>query len=132
MGCDIHMHAERVGDEGTWELVEGFDLFSIQSYTLFAWLAGVRNEYGFKPLAAQRGLPEDTSCSVHRLYDLGCGNNHSASWVDVNDLLAHRFDYDARNPAGKTYRELLGPYFFKDLDRLPESGAQRLVFWFDG
>ena len=30
-----------------------------------------------------------------------------------------------------TYREFLGEYFFKQLDRLREIGTERIVFYFD-
>lgn len=72
----------------------------------------------------------------------GC-DGHSASWLSLKELL--EFDYDQifedrRNGGytcepGKgeltTYKEFLGEGFFEDLEKLKNSGADRIVFWFD-
>lgn len=159
MGCDIHSYAERrAGDK--FELItdEKFDdgysgPFGSRSYGTFGFLADVRNYSDVPPIAARRGWPKDASASANEKYEDWSGDAHSPSWLTVTELAA--FDYDqpvedrrvtrqiAENlwsggctsePGGgtmTTYREFLGEWFFKDLQKLRDAGADRIVFWFD-
>ena len=60
MGCDIHLITE-IRKDGKWQFVKEFpDSMTGRNYSLFAFLAGVRNYFnfdGFEP----KGLPEDIS-----------------------------------------------------------------------
>ena len=88
MGCDIHPIFQRRAN-GKWVDVptkyEGN-----RHYFLFAWLADVRNGYGFagtpthdpiQPIVAPRGLPQDFDT---RDQDIG---DHSYSWLTADEIL---------------------------------------------
>jgi len=153
MGCDIHIVAQR-REDGQWrnvsaEFSEGPAPFDWRSYGLFGFLADVRNYSAVPPIAEARGLPSDFKMDDEEDW-LG---DHSHSWLSVQELAA--FDYDAqledRRVArqiasglwsgsetcepGKgemtTYREFLGESFFKDLQILQQTEAERVVFGFD-
>lgn len=148
MGCDIHSNAERKNDSGQWVKIDGLKPFDARCYGTFGFLAGVRNYSDVKPIAERRGFPEDASEEVAKDYEGWSGDSHSASWLSVAELV--EFDYDAmtedrrcmRNNNGgstcdpgegkpQTFREFLGKWFFDDLEKLKEAGAERVVFWFD-
>lgn len=168
MGCDIHSFAERRNKETKkWERVTNhfslgeFDKryykkekgdypFYWRSYSMFAFLADVRNYDHCEPLSEPKGLPDDISDEVKEEYGEGW-DYHSASFLTVKELLD--FDYDktfwnrrvykdgngaslAEEGEGTvvSYRENLGEFFFKHLEELKELGDPedvRIVFWFD-
>ena len=78
MGTYIHAYAERRSN-GQWfpaslsGLVTGDDhpakLLDGQNYTLFGWLADVRNYAKVPPLSLARGLPADVSEEIAHLAD---------------------------------------------------------------
>lgn len=171
MGCDIHSFAE-VKRNNNWEKVgDAFSLsdydkklykkdkgespFDWRSYSMFAFLAGVRNYDRCEPLSKPKGLPYDISDDVKEEYGEGW-DCHSASFLTAKELL--EFDYDktfwnrrvskqtsptswngaalAEEGEGEivTYRENLGEDFFTHLNELKELGKPkdvRIVFWFD-
>jgi len=170
MGCDIHsMAIDKNGsliEGGRWadgadadpdmEWMEGEgEPFGWRNYSVFGFLAGVRNYSDVKPISAPRGLPVDVKAPDVDDFDwLG---DHSHSWLSVAELEA--FDYDAlvedRRYTGQkelpwggtitsgactaepgngkmmTWREFLGNDFFKDVAELRRIGADRVVFGFD-
>lgn len=152
MGCDISSFAEKKDSNGTFQCDGTWEPFSWRVYTVFAFLAGVRNQAGIKPLSEPRGLPSDASdvaARMHENQEFGC--LHSTSWFMVAELAD--FDYDANveysprhlvdhnydvgeaiHEAGHgqkmTWREFLDATYFKDLARLQQTGADRVVFWF--
>lgn len=152
MGCDIHAHAEKRTGHG-WERLNIAEPFDWRSYGLFGFLADVRNYSAVPPIAPRRGLPADASAAVREDSEGWDGDGHSHSWVGLDELLA--FDYDAAfedrrvtrqvaanaydggctaDPGGgeqTTFRDFLGPGYFKELDRLKTAGVERVVFWFD-
>lgn len=160
MGCDIHSFAEKRNKQtNKWEKVEdvfsldkydkerlkkdkGKNPFNWRSYSMFAFLAGVRNYNHYEPLSEPKGLPDDISDEVKEEYGEGW-DYHSASFLTAKELLD--FDYDktfwngaslAEEGEGKvlTYRENLGEWFFTHLNELKELGEPedvRIVFWFD-
>lgn len=146
MGCDIHSYAEKRVN-GKWQRVD-VTPFDWRSYGMYGFLAGVRNYSDVPPLAGRRGLPGDASQEVAGEHEHWGGDAHSASWLSVEELSV--FDYDAAvedrritvnndggctaKPGGgkmTTWREFLGPDFFRDLAALKDAGAERVVFWFD-
>lgn len=152
MGCDIHVRVERRNKKGEYKHIHGFAPFSNRDYGTFGFLAGVRNYSNIPPICELRGFPCDASKSVEQDY-IGWGDDaHSSSWISVEELLG--FDYDKQiedcrvtrmtqygldggctceKGDGRltTYRDFLGPYFFKDLEYLSKKHAHRIVFWFD-
>lgn len=151
MGCDIHAHAEKQVD-GRWEKLP-IDVFDCRSYGLFGFLADIRNYSAVPPIAEPRGFPTDASAGTVEDYEDWGADAHTPSWLTLAELLA--FDYDRKmedrrvtrqvgpnawdggctaqpgEGEGTTYRKFLGEWFFKELDRYKEAGAERLVFWFD-
>jgi len=176
MGCDIHSFAERkinnkwekVGEHfslGDWEKKyykkeKGENPFDWRSYSMFAFLAGVRNYDHSEPLSEPKGLPDGISDEVKEEYEQWECDAHSVSYLTLKELLD--FDYDkvfwnrrisrttynenggsftngaaiAEEGEGThvTYRENLGEFFFthlKELQELGEPDDVRIVFWFD-
>ncbi len=153
MGCDIHIHAERREDDH-WAYIpmEGEPLGS-RSYGVFGFLANVRNYSAIRPIAMPRGFPEDASECVRAAYASWEGDSHTPSWLTVQELTDYDYDMQIEDRRytrqeepgffnggatceagqGKTLplREFLGANFFKELERLRASGAERIVFWFD-
>ena len=112
MGCDIHSFAERRNKQtNKWEKVEdafsldnydkerlkkdkGENPFDWRSYSMFAFLAGVRNYDHCEQLSEPKGLPDDISDEVKEEYGEGW-DYHSASFLTAKELLD--FDYDKTN-----------------------------------
>lgn len=111
MGTDIHFIAQRKGDDGKWHDIScdgehydqtrrkwvttpgEFHWTGGRNYYLFAWLADVRNGYGFAgiktfepvvPLTSHRGLPPDFERTEE--HDLG---DHSEGWATFAEILSH-------------------------------------------
>jgi hypothetical protein len=174
MGCDIHSFAEiRNKQTNKWEKVgdhfsldefdkkyykkeKGENPFDWRNYSMFAFLAGVRNYDRCEPLSEPRGLPKDISIEVMEEYEKLRYDAHSASFLTLKELLD--FDYEkefwnrritkqtspnswngaslAEEGEGEiiSYRDNLGEWFFIHLNELKELGEPedvRIVFWFD-
>lgn len=157
MGCDIHIFPERC-DDGKHSVINiKENLLGERSYRIFGFLAGVRNYSGTVPISERRGLPKDVSQEVIEDIESSCFYPHSASWLSMQELaefdynqmtedrrcarevtMANGFSYldggstcDPGEGEVMTYRDFLGEYFFKQLDRLREIGTERVVFYFD-
>ena len=149
---DIHSAAiDAAGNDitrnGAWQ--DERAPFGGRNYSVFAFLAGVKNFSGIAPIAPARGLPPDARCARWKNRYLG---QHSFSWLLIEELDA--FDYDAEMedrriymlgnkgdyprtlPPGRgerhPWRTFLTPSFFADLAELNRIGADRVVFGFDG
>lgn len=152
MGCDIHCFAEKQNQDGTFTMIDGLSPFDHRSYGTFGFLAGVRNYSEVTPIARPRGFPDDASDGVKFEFEAWGCDGHTPSWLSVDELSA--FDYsqfmeDRRcsvkvgnaincgatcEPGqGKkeTFAQFLGKWFLDDIAALKESGATRVVFWFD-
>jgi len=172
MGSDIYSFAE-VSKNGKWEKIgdvfplDDFDKelkkkdfgdnpFNWRDYSLFGWLADVRNYSHVPPISQPRGFPADISSDVQQENDdMGVGG-HSRSWLSLAELL--EVDYEkvfwarrvtkqtalnewngaalANEGEGKhiTLREHLSPAYFEVLEVLKTLGNPddvRIVFWFD-
>lgn len=133
--------AWREDDEGTaWEAAIDLSLLNLgNAYAALACLFGVRNHFGFRPLAEGRGLPEDASEGLRDDFD-ACGGPRDVSgttwisWAELTDA-----DWDETDPSGRlSRREVAG----KDTHWAPVwdvmstlaglHGAEyvRLVVWF--
>lgn len=96
MGTDIHGFFQRKGPL-IWETVDS-KWEQNRDYRLFAWLANVRNGFGFagvythepiQPISEPRGFPDgltqkycDSQCEYEWIGD------HSFSWLTVDEILA--------------------------------------------
>jgi hypothetical protein len=145
----IAFSEKRQGDR--WVLVER-EVMDWHARTYSAFLAGVRNSSLVPPIAEPRGAPVDMSEPVAEEFVEQGSDAVAPSWLSMQELL--QFDYETRfedrrvarrMPAGYldhaaigepgegrivTYREFLGPAYFEELEKLSESGAERVVFWF--
>ena len=131
MGCDIHLYVERREGNRWWKVKDGFkssmydesrDYFSgdkfkdcdspysDRDYTVFAYLADVRNGYGFagcdtgnaiKPIAQPRGLPEDVSLTLKDDSDWFDADGHSHSYLTLREL---KTALEKSKKIGKIYR----------------------------
>jgi len=161
MGCDIHSFAEKRNKQtNKWEKVKGKHPFNWRNYSVFAFLAGVRNYDHCEPLAEPKGIPKDVCEEIRIEYEGWEYDAHSASYFTAKEL--SDFDYekkfwnrrisrtfvmanglkftDGAATAGEgegmviTYRENLKESFFTDLEELKSLGEPedvRIVFWFD-
>lgn len=172
MGCDIHSFAE-VRKNGKWEKVgEVFPLddwdknyfkkdfgdrpINWRDYSLYGWLADVRNYSCVPAISQPRGIPDDVSPEVAQENNDWADDGHSRSWLSLAELLATDYEqvfWDRRvtkqtspnswNGAaladegeGKhiTLREHLSEGYFRVLETLKTLGNPddvRIVFWFD-
>lgn len=151
MGCDIHIVYEvKVAGMDRYSSIEiaagdytkgEYAPLDYRSYSLFAFLANVRNYSAIRAISMPRGLPADSSPKAANYGD-DC-DYHAHSWLFVNELV--KFDYgqaiEDRRSNGSTlregcgeittYREFLGKQYFADLQRLVKEGVDRIVFCFD-
>jgi hypothetical protein len=115
MGCDIHMFVE-IRKNDKWELFKG-DHFSMdawdkdyykkektsapfewRSYGMFAFLSGVRNGSGIKPIKEPiRILPNDASDDVKVEWtEIWDGDGHSLSCLTARELVEFDYNQDIR------------------------------------
>lgn len=149
MGCDIHCYAEKKTRCGYKVVLK--NAFDYRDYGLFGFLADVRNYSNIPPISIPRGLPQDVSLEVKSYTCLNFG--HSYSWLSVKELADYDYDFtiedrrctvevepgflnggvtcDKGEGVFMTVRAFLGPHYFKKLNEIIESGADRIVFWFD-
>jgi hypothetical protein len=71
---------------------------------VFASLFGVRNSYGFTPLASARGLPSDVSYGVKHWMEES-GVEHLPSWVTWQELAAMDWEEEGSNLTGLSFSE---------------------------
>ncbi|QIQ02045.1 hypothetical protein [Streptomyces liangshanensis] len=95
-------------------------LYDQSDYAAFGYLFGVRNYAGFRPLAADRGLPPDLSDGLRAELELmvEAGELHGATWVSWAEL--SRLDLTSA-PAGYAGR------LTWSRESLPSLLHQRLV-----
>lgn len=192
MGADIKIFGEKQVD-GEWVTVDIKDALSNRCYSIFGWLADIRNWSQVGPLSAPRGLPKrdtekrkelieiyyanregcypsyedyyedvfaeyDVSEEVAREYadDSQCGCTVHSTWYSVDELLDVDYNQivedrrctmnihgvveeyqnggDTCNPGDGVklnLRSFLGEWYFEDLNTIVNSGAERIIFWFD-
>ncbi len=162
MGTSIHAYAERrTNDRWSIASINGnipddardTKVLNWQNYTLFGWLADVRNYAMVPSISNPRGLPKDVSGVVSNMAaHARARGDGSFTWLSLRELV--EFDYDATfedrrtnggggqygdtYPPGMgqvtTYREAFGQSFFNELEKLKALGDAdntRIVFWFD-
>jgi hypothetical protein len=138
MGCDIHSFAEKKVN-GKWERVEekifleGTEPFGWRSYSMFAFLADVRNYDYCTPLSKPKGLPDDSEflnelsdydiSITHRLYLEGDYDYHSHSYLTLKELLDFDYDQDFWN---RRVTKQIGPNSW-DGAALAEEGEGEII-----
>lgn len=107
MGTDIH-EVFQAKKDGKWVDIESY-FEGNRHYFLFAWLANVRNGFGFAgvpthtpitPISEPRGLPEDFDVydgEYHGSEDCWLGD-HSHSWLLADEIL------NAKNPCDSVWK----------------------------
>jgi hypothetical protein len=152
MGCDIHAWAEKRVPSPRGERWDSLRVepspFEWRSYSVFAFLAGVRNYSAIEPIEEPRGFPTDAGEKAQANYERWNGDAHTPSWLTIEELEAFNYermiedrrvtiDGDGGRTAAPgggrkmTYRDFLDEGFFTELARLKAIGAERIVFWFD-
>ncbi|OEJ93195.1 hypothetical protein [Streptomyces thermolilacinus] len=110
-------------DDSRWQgAIDLFLLNNGNAYDALACLFGVRDSYGFEPLAEGRGLPQDTSDAVRADFDADGGPRdvHGTTWIAWAELAAA--DWQATDRSGTWSRESVagdGPLWY------PEPGVGR-------
>ncbi len=161
MGCDIHSFTEVKNLEtGRWEKSCNFipsewhlekyegafhnKPFRTRDYSVFAFLADVRNYWGIDCIALPKGLPSDLSPDTKEFYEEWRSDAHTESYLTLRELLDFDYQKVVKNKKGEdvtgphlgpnTFRQFLGPSFIEDLELLSKLGEPenvRVVFWFD-
>ncbi|HEY8983738.1 MAG TPA: hypothetical protein VIU15_29685 [Streptomyces sp.] len=125
------------GDEDVvWQgAIDLFLLNSGNAYNALACLFGVRNSFGFRPLAEGRGLPGDASREVREQWH---GGTYGATWISWAELEAA--DWEETDSSGRWSRRAAagaethwGPVWevMRVLAGVHGSRHVRLVVWFD-
>jgi hypothetical protein len=98
MGCDIHIYVESKED-GKWKHAQGLvdgevpygdQLYHGRNYTLFGFLAGVRESD--KQHFNAKGFPEDASKEVKKIWDEVKGDYHTPSYLTLKELQGVNWD----------------------------------------
>lgn len=161
MGADIHSFAE-VRENGKWKKVgkvfNGYNNsktdcpFDWRSYSMFGFLADVRN-YSKSPVICEpKGLPKDSehlNADYHGepYRDWIMDGDHSHTYLTLKELTEYDYNQefeDLRLNGGETgepgegekttIRDFLEEGFFDDIEVLKTLGSSddvRVVFWFD-
>ena len=91
MGTDIHGYIECYTKEttpGSWiPIMDLYPLFPGRDYDSFACLFGVRNFARFRPIAEDRGLPDDVTEKVREEFPVEDGY-HSYTWITYREIQA--------------------------------------------
>lgn len=155
MGCDIHSLSQRLINNQWIDI--NYKPFDERDYSLFSFLAGVRNKIGITPISKPKGLPKDLSEITNRVLEYEEWKYlHNHSYLTLKELI--KFDYDkpllikdkaltikefkvvSHNHIGiqenstsiLTYRMFLSnTYLFKAIDELKEFKVDRILFAFD-
>ncbi|MEU8958490.1 hypothetical protein AB0C93_29795 [Streptomyces sp. NPDC048518] len=139
LSCGLAPGSGEDDEDVVW--TAAIDLFVLNtgnSYDAPACLFGVRNSFGFQPLAEDRGLPEDLSDGVRAAFIawLGPEWSHSTTWITRAELAAADWDETGSSRAqpsrGRGKRHPLGTCLGSDADagraaRPGERTARRLV-----
>lgn len=81
-----------------WEAVVPLDcLYINRDYDAFGCLFGVMNFAGFRPVAADRGLPDDVSDTVRREHDETDWKPRFTTWIGWDEIQAIDWDEPAEH-----------------------------------
>ncbi|MFC9500309.1 hypothetical protein [Streptomyces sp. NPDC056982] len=126
-------------EDSVWHAAIGLWLLNTgNAYDVLACLFGIRNTYGFQPLAADRGIPVDASEALagdHASW--GLINVHGRTWITRAELLAA--DWQETDVCGQRSRAQVagdashwGPAWsvMRTLSELHGASNVRLIVWF--
>jgi hypothetical protein len=157
MGTDIRGWIEvfEVFDQprdlsGAWRAAVRIDNIVERNYGMFGSLFGVRNDYGFRPIAAERGVPFGISSDLVRYYEMpadpadrGPDWALSPTWISQRELQSVDWQElgeqpEPGTPPGPLRRreEVVTPGWRTVLDIMEVLARQfgddgvRLVVWF--
>lgn len=147
MGCDIHIYTEKfveyqIADvEPFWHCCDRFrlnewrkidkhepkwyvdEIYKGRDYTLFAALAGVRNDGSTEVISEPRGLPKDVSKIIKRESDRWGVDGHSHSWLLASEL----FEYQKKFSTSKWNAESQILVQRSPVDHLVECVKKRMA-----
>ncbi|MFJ2808073.1 hypothetical protein [Kitasatospora sp. NPDC087271] len=117
MGTDINgfieyrdTHGMQLDEDTAWDVAIDLQaLYSGRNYDEFGCLFGVRNFAGFRPLAPDRGLPEELSERTRAAYDRVKGGIHSPTWISWAELKAVDWDEPAERADERVHMYGPGP-----------------------
>ena len=133
MGCDIHLYCEKqidIDGKKIWWCADRFMLneyyltdktepkllvdhiYGDRDYTLFAVLAGIRDNGTTEMIDEPRGLPKDVSAIIKKESDDWGVDGHSHSWLTAKEL----FDYQKKHLTTK-YRGMVHGDALEKLDK---------------
>lgn len=128
-----------------WTAVVRIDEIVTRNYGIFGSLFGARNDYGFRPIAPARGIPDDVSGELQEYGDVPPDpGSWPPSWIMWREISEINWDEFGTHPApGRDVTELarrrdaLSPGWQTALDIMGllarQFGADsvRMVVWFD-
>lgn len=97
--------------------------FRSRNYEYFTLLSGVRGDSPRTLQPNNKGLPEDTCIEIYREYKATESDNHTESWVMLDELFSH--SELSRIPNVQYIKS-----YFEDIPDL-EFDRIRMVFWYD-
>lgn len=117
-----------------------FQIWDFQNYTVFGWLANVRNDAQIPPLSEKRGFPEGVSKEIQTIYDnLEWGPY--PSWVSLKELTEFDYEQEFENHRDNKVKnvmkikDIFGQVWWTDLFAMMKEVYNpediRIVFWFD-
>ncbi|MFF5900194.1 hypothetical protein ACFY8O_30315 [Streptomyces argenteolus] len=127
-------------EDAVWHTA--IDLFLLNNgnaYDALACLFGIRNHFGFRPLAESRGFPSDASERLQTEYAAygGSPDTYGTTWITWDELAST--DWQETDSSGTRGRESVagnethwGPVWsvMRTLSELHGPGHVRLVTWF--
>ena len=86
MGCDIHGYVEAKSHLGYWDAIIDAGNVLWRAYDLFGCLFAVRNYANFKPIAEDRGIPDNASWDTKSRHGEEGYDAHSASFITLDEI----------------------------------------------
>lgn len=106
--------------DGYWEC---FHIYEDRNYSLFSFLADVRNDGSITPLDEPRGIPKDASDSYLWICNAWSGNAHSHTWFLLEELL---------KVERQVWLDLRCEHFIESLEAIDGDPTEvRVCFFFD-
>lgn len=123
MGCNIHGWIE-VKQYNYWT-AQTREPMDDRNYSLFAYLANVRNYTGIEPLSQPRGYPPNVAELTKKEIEEWSNDGHSHSWVSAEEIMSMPMLLHFND----TWMDWLK--IFKTYVRTYGGENVRFVFWFD-